>query len=483
MGSVNNGVIIAAQGDDPQKLERLVIGAMIVQPTCHETVFAITDEECFEKSSHRIVFRTIATMRRDGLQVDIATIADYMVKKRTLDDIGGAYELAKLTNEVASTAHIETWCKLLVNRKIGRHLVRMCNDTIRSIMEGGDEIDALMAAKKAVEQLSSEGAIDMLISGKVLSGMILDQLMKARESAMNNDGIGITGIPTPVLDLTEAISGWQKQELVILAARPGMGKTAFAMSVMQGCVKSGIPSVIFSLEMGARALGMRLASMNTGVDGYSMRSGTFSESDMQSVMNFCQGLEDDSDMLFIDDTPGLDIDLMRGKVGNLVKNYGVGMVIVDYIQLMSAKQLKNSPREQVISYISRQLKLIAKEYDISVVALSQLSRAVESRSDKKPQLSDLRESGAIEQDADMVLFLYRPEYYGIGAYEDGSSTSGIGEVIIAKQRNGPLSTVKAYFNSANTSWGTMTSSHMVQAPQEPRQITQGWIDDSEKFPF
>ena len=348
--------------------------------------------------------------------------------------------MAELTTRVASSANVEFHARIIAQKHIQRELIRVSNTIIeKAYDETSDVFDLLDEAESKLFEVA-EGNIRKSYESM---GTVMKQALEDIEAARNNED-GVSGVPSGFNDLDKLTGGWQRSDMIVLAARPGMGKTAFVLSMARNmAVDHQIPVAIFSLEMSAVQLVQRLISSETEINSDKFRKGNLEEHEYQQLYSRVGKLSDAP--LFIDDTPGLNIFELRAKCRRLKAQHGIDLVVIDYLQLMSAGSDKGN-REQEISSISRSIKSIAKELDVPIIALSQLSRNVETRGgDKRPLLSDLRESGAIEQDADIVAFIYRAEYYGITEHPDGIDTAGLGELILAKHRHGALDTIKMKF--------------------------------------
>ena len=368
-------------------------------------------------------------------------------KKGELKEIGGPSFVTKLTERIASAANIETHARIIAQKFIQRELIRISGKTIKDAYDDTTDVfDLLNAAEKGLYEIS-EGNIRK--NYDKMSTLILQALNQIEEIKNKEDGL--SGVPSGFSELDRVTSGWQKSDLVILAARPGMGKTAFVLSMARNtAVKFNMPVAVFSLEMSSVQLVNRLIASESGIPAQKLRKGNLEDHEWIQLNQQITQLSEAP--LFIDDTPALTIFELRAKCRRLVKNHGVQLVVIDYLQLMHAgSSNKSGNREQEISTISRSLKSIAKELNVPIIALSQLSRAVETRGgDKRPMLSDLRESGAIEQDADIVCFIYRPEYYGFTEWPNTTpgqdpDCQGQGEIIVAKHRNGSLENIKLRF--------------------------------------
>lgn len=423
------------------EFEEAVLGALLIDNSAINQVIDILSPESFYKEEHQLVFKTVKELFGDSQPVDILTVANLMRKNGDLASIGGEYYLVELSQKVSSSAHSEFHARIIVQKHIQREMIRVASNIITSAFdETTDVFDLLDQA----EQDLFEVAHGNIVKNYESAHDLIKEAISRIEDISKQEGL--SGIPSGFSKVDRVTSGWQPSDLVILAARPGMGKTAFVLSMARNItIDHKRPVAVFSLEMSSVQLITRLISSETGLSSEKLRKGNLDDHEWQQLLTKVKNLE--KAPLFIDDTPAISVFDLRAKCRRLVAQHGVGMIIIDYLQLMTAGGGKNSGnREQEISTISRSLKSIAKELNVPVIALSQLSRAVETRGgDKRPLLSDLRESGAIEQDADIVSFIYRPEYYDITEWPDGSPSDGQAEFIIAKHRNGGLDNVRLRF--------------------------------------
>lgn len=426
------------------ELEQAVLGALMLDQNALFTSIESIKSEYFYKPEHQIIFKAIHGLFEKGQQVDILTVVQELTKRGQLEEVGGAYYVTSLSNHVTSAAHIEFHAKVLSEKYIQRELIRMSTETITEAYdETTDVIDLLDKTEQRMLEISDQNfRSDYHAMDEVMKEAI-EQINAAQENTS-----GTAGLPTGYISLDRETAGFQPGTLIILAARPAMGKTAFALSIARNmAVDHQIPVAFFSLEMTRVELAMRLISAESGINGKKLKKGEkLPDWEKEMMFQKCQALNNAP--IYIDDTPQLNIFELRAKCRRLQKSHGLKMVFIDYLQLMqgSTENNKNGNREQEISYISRQLKALSKELQVPVLALSQLSRAVETRGGSKvPQLSDLRESGAIEQDADIVMFIYRPEYYGLDQDEQGNSTAGAADIILAKHRAGRTCEVRLKF--------------------------------------
>ena len=424
-------------------LEEVVLGAMMIDKKGVDEVIDILSPEAFYKEAHQLIFEAIFKLFENSEPVDLLTVSSQLKKDAKLEFVGGDFYLISLTQKVSSSAHIEFHARIILQKYIQRSLIKISNEIIEdSYDETKDVFDLLDKAESRLYEVtqgnikkSSETAQELVIQAK-----------KKIEEISNKEGL--SGIPSGFDKLDKLTSGWQESDLIIVAARPGMGKTALTLSMARNiAVNQNIPVAFFSLEMASVQLITRLISSETGLSSEKLRTGRLEKHEWEQLNVKVKALE--KAPLFIDDTPSLSIFDLRAKARRLASQHGIKMVIVDYLQLMTAGgSQKGGNREQEISMISRNLKALAKELSVPVIALSQLSRAVETRGgSKRPLLSDLRESGAIEQDADIVSFIYRPEYYKIDEWDDEerSPTEGQAEFIVAKHRNGGLENIRLKF--------------------------------------
>ncbi|MEY3397837.1 MAG: hypothetical protein RL220_431 [Bacteroidota bacterium] len=423
-------------------LEEAVIGAMMLEQNAINAVIDILKPASFYKDAHTRIYEAIVQLFQKGERIDLLTVTEQLRKNNSLELVGGQVYLARLTNRVASTANIETHARIIAQKYIQRELIRVSNEVIKDAYEESTDVfDLLDKAESNLFQVAEGNIRKNYESMTVLIKTVLDQVESARQNST-----GVSGVPSGFTDLDRVTSGWQRSDMIVIAARPGMGKTAFVLSMARNmAVEFDVPVAIFSLEMSSAQLVQRLIASESEISAEKLRKGNLEDHEFHQLHQRISRLSNAP--LFIDDTPGLSVFELRAKCRRLKAQHGIQMVIIDYLQLMTTGgDNKTGNREQEISTISRSIKGIAKELDIPVIALSQLSRQVETRGgDKRPLLSDLRESGAIEQDADIVGFIYRPEYYNIEEDRDGMPSKGMAEIIIAKHRNGALQDVKLRF--------------------------------------
>ncbi len=423
-------------------LEEVVLGAMMIDKKGVDEVIDILTPESFYKEIHQNIFDAIFKLFQRSEPVDLLTVSNQLKKDGTHDKVGGDFYLISLTQKVSSSAHIEFHARIILQKFIQRSLIKISNEIISdSYDESKDVFDLLDNAESKLYDVT-QGNIKK--SSETAQSLVIQAKNKI-ESISNKQGL--SGIPSGFNKIDNLTAGWQQSDLVIIAARPGMGKTALALSMASNiAIENKIPLAFFSLEMSSIQLITRMISSETGLNSNKLRTGKLEKHEWEQLNIRVKNLE--KAPLYIDDTPSLSIFDLRAKARRLVSQKDVKIIIVDYLQLMTAGgNMKLGNREQEISTISRNLKALAKELNIPVIALSQLSRLVEGRTSKRPLLSDLRESGAIEQDADIVSFIYRPEYYKIDTWDDNdrSSTEGEAEFIVSKHRNGGLENIRIRF--------------------------------------
>jgi len=424
-------------------LEEVVLGAMMIDKKGVDEVIDILNAEVFYKASHQHIFEAIHLLFENSEPVDLLTVSAQLKKNAKLDVAGGEFYLVQLTQKVSSSAHIEFHARIILQKFIQRSLIKISNEIIEdSYSDTTDVFDLLDNAEAKLYEIT-QGNIKR--SSETAQSLVI-QAKKRIEDIANKEGL--SGVPSGFSKLDKITSGWQPSDLIIIAARPGMGKTALTLSMARNiAVEHNIPVAFFSLEMSSVQLITRLISSETGLSSEKLRTGNLEKHEWEQLNVKVKGLE--KAPLFIDDTPSLSIFDLRAKARRLSSQHGIQLIVVDYLQLMTAGgSQKGGNREQEISTISRNLKALAKELNVPVIALSQLSRAVETRGgSKRPLLSDLRESGAIEQDADIVSFIYRPEYYKIDEWddEDRTPTAGQAEFIVSKHRNGSLGEIRLKF--------------------------------------
>lgn len=423
------------------ELEEAVLGALMLEKEALTNVIDILREDVFYKDSNKKIFGAIKRLFERSEPIDILTVTNELKKTEDLESVGGAYYISQLTSKIASSANIEYHARIVLQKYIQRELISFSSETIENSYDGSiDVFELLDIAEKRLFAIADEN----IKKDPKIAGSLIHEAIKQVEAARNRK-TGITGVPSGFTELDRLTSGWQSSDLIILAARPSMGKTALALTLARNAaIDFKVPVAVFSLEMSNLQLAQRLIASETELGMEKLRKGQLQDYEFEQLTAKVTSLSDAP--IFIDDTAALSVFELRAKARRLKENHNIQMIMIDYLQLMtSGNESRGGNREQEISSISRALKSLAKELNVPIIALSQLSRAVEQRGGaKRPQLSDLRESGAIEQDADMVLFVYRPEYYG--AEGAGDAPPDTAEVIIAKHRNGPLDSVHLKFS-------------------------------------
>ena len=417
-------------------LEEVILGALLIDSEAIFLVIEILVPESFYKPEHQIIYSVIWGLNNtENAKIDILTVTEGLRKIDKLSEVGGASYLASLTSRVATAAHLEFHARIIHQKYLQRRLIDISTEIQKKSYDNTEDVDELInfAEQKVFE--ISEGNIkkDSLPIGIVVKEAF-DEIYRASKSDNK-----FLGVPSGYTELDRITSGWQKSDLIILAARPSMGKTAFVLNMARNiAVESNRPVAVFSLEMSNMQLANRLISAEVEISGDKVRTGNLEDYEWKQLENRIKVL--DNAPIFVDDTPAISIFELRAKARRLVQTHKIQAIIIDYLQLMTAGVNMKGNREQEVSTISRSLKALAKDLEIPIIALSQLNRSVETRStvDKRPQLSDLRESGAIEQDADLVLFIHRPEYYGLVEDKEGTVRTGQAEIIIAKHRNGAV---------------------------------------------
>lgn len=421
-------------------LEQAVLGAILLDKEALSIVTEILRRESFYLDTHKEIYAVMEQLYAESGAIDLLTVHEGLKQSGKLDMVGGFAYLSELTNMVASTANIEFHARIVAQKFIQRELIRVSSKIINdSFDETKDVFELLDEAEQHLYEITDQN----LNTGYQSLSKLAIKAQKEIELISEKDG-DTTGVPTGYVELDKLTSGWQPSDLIIIAARPGMGKTAFTLSLAKNAAENDKGVAIFSLEMADVQLTTRLISMEAEISSENLRSGKLDDDEWKRLHAAVDKLTHMP--IYIDDTPGINIFELRAKCRRLKQNHDISMIVIDYLQLMSgAPNDKRGNREQEISSISRALKGLAKELDVPVIALSQLSRAVETRGgEKRPMLSDLRESGAIEQDADIVTFIYRPGYYRIEE-DDVETPKDLTEIIIAKQRNGGLGTVELRF--------------------------------------
>lgn len=418
-----------------QEAEQSVIGAIFLEPQALVTASEVLVPEDFYNAAHKLIFETMLTLNDQRTAIDIVTIAEELSNKNLLDDVGGITYITELASAVPTAANVAFYASIVAEKSVLRRLIRTATKIVEDGYTREDEVAELLgeAEKQIMEVASRKNSSDF----KHIKGVLVETYDHV-EQLQNRQG-DITGIPTGFRDLDKLTAGFQRGDLIIVAARPSVGKTAFALNVAQAVgTKTDENVAIFSLEMGAEQLVMRMLCAEGNIDAQVLRTGALTTEDWGKLTLAMGALSRAG--IYIDDAAGIRINDIRAKCRRLKQEHGLGMILIDYLQLIQGPGKAGQNRQQEVSDISRSLKGLARELEVPVIALSQLSRGVEQRQDKRPMMSDLRESGSIEQDADIVAFLYREDYYDKET-EDANTI----EIIVAKQRNGPTDTVKLAF--------------------------------------
>ena len=426
--------------------EQSVIGSMLMDREAIITASEIISAEDFYQHQYGIMFEAMIELFNEGKPVDLVTLQNRLKEKDVPPEISSLEFVRDIITTVPTSASVKSYANIVREKAVLRKLIKTNEDIANTCYLGRESLDVILAdtEKRIFDLLQSRDSREFVPIRQVA----LDVLEKIEKASKTKETV--TGVPTGFIDLDYKTSGFQPSDLILLAARPSMGKTAFVLNVVDHvAVKKRIPCMVFSLEMSKEQLVNRMLSMESNVDTQKLRTGTLTDSDWDAVVEGVGIIGNSS--LIIDDTPGISISELRSKCRKMKLEQGLGMIIIDYLQLMTGSGKNSDNRQQEISEISRSLKALARELKAPVVALSQLSRACESRADHRPMLSDLRESGAIEQDADVVMFLYRDDYYN-----KDSEMKDIAEVIIAKQRNGPIGTVNLVWMPQYTKFANAT---------------------------
>ncbi len=425
------------------EVEEAVLGALMLEKDAYHSVSALLKPESFYKEEHKKIFSAIQYLASKEKPIDLLVVTQELKNRNELEEIGGPLYITQLTSRVASAAHIEFHARIIAQKYIQRELILIASEIQTKSYDDTMELNDLIDFAEASLFKVTEGNISK--ESQPIKPLLEQAIEQIELNSKKADGL--SGIPSGFTRLDKITSGWQNTDLVIVAARPAMGKTAFVLSMARNmAVAYKVPVAVFSLEMSSLQLVNRLIASETELGSEKIKTGKLEGWEWEVFNRKLKNLEDAP--LFIDDTPALSVFEFRAKCRRLKMQHDIGIIIVDYLQLMTAGGDNRGSREQEVSTISRNLKAIAKEINVPIIALSQLNRSVESRDGKRPQLSDLRESGAIEQDADMVVFIHRPEYYGITQDADGNSLLGIAEIIIAKHRNGAVGDVQLAFKGA-----------------------------------
>ncbi|MFD2117431.1 replicative DNA helicase [Paenibacillus yanchengensis] len=432
---LNNELMFDRVPPQSVEAEQAVIGAILLVPESLITAMERLQSEDFYQASHRVIFEAMIELAESNQPIDLVTITSYLLDRQLLEEVGGVSYLSKLANAVPTAANVDYYAQLVEEKSMLRRLINAATNIVTEGYASADDVGLLLSdAERQILEISNRRST----SGFISIRDVLMEVFEKVELLYSNQGRA-SGIPSGFVDLDRMTAGFQPSDLIIVAARPSVGKTAFALNVAQNVgVRARETVAIFSLEMSAAQLVQRIICAEANVDATRMRTGMLEGDDWEKLTMAIGALSEAE--IYIDDTPGITVAEIRAKCRRLKKERGLGMVLIDYLQLIQGRGKSGENRQQEVSEISRTLKMIARELELPVIALSQLSRGVEQRQDKRPMMSDLRESGSIEQDADIVAFLYRDDYY-----DKESEKKNIIEIIIAKQRNGPVGTVELAF--------------------------------------
>ncbi|MDR2146677.1 MAG: replicative DNA helicase [Tannerella sp.] len=418
------------------ELEKVVLGALMLEKDAYSEISETLRPECFYDKRNELIFKAIVDLAVSLRPIDMLTVSEQLKRNNTLQEAGGLSYISELTTNVASTVHLEFHSKIIAQKYIARELIHFSGLIQSEAFDDTIDVEDLM--QEAEARLFEISQQNIKKDATQINPIIKEALNAIQKAAQRKEGL--SGLSSGFLELDKITSGWQNSDLVIIAARPAMGKTAFVLSMAKNmAVNFKIPVAIFSLEMSNVQLVNRLITNVCEIQGDKIKSGRLEQYEWEQLDIKLNELFDAP--IFVDDTPSLSVFELRTKARRLVREHGIQCIIIDYLQLMNASGMSFGSREQEVSMVSRSLKGLAKELNIPIIALSQLNRGVETRSGaegKRPQLADLRESGAIEQDADMVCFIHRPEYYGIRETQDGQDLTGLAEIIVAKHRNGAV---------------------------------------------
>jgi replicative DNA helicase len=459
------------------EVEQSVLGAMLIEKEAVATAIEILDKDTFYRDAHAQIFEAITSLFDRSEPADVTTVSEELRKRGELDRIGGAYYLTELTMKVTSTSNVEAHAYIVLEKAILRKLIEVSNDiSNRSYAEVEDPIELLDSAEQQIFKVAQRRLKRSAVGLPKAFADTYELLEK-----MQSNHSGIIGVPSGFIKLDNLTGGFQKSDLIVIAGRTSQGKTALSLSIaLHAAIAKDTPIGIFSLEMSTQQLTMRCIASQAIVDAHSLRTGRLTQDDWKRISSRCDKLS--TAPIFIDDTPSLGILEVRAKSRRMKAEKNIGMVIIDYLQLMQGPKGAEN-REKEIAAISRSMKGLAKELDIPVVLLSQLNRAVESRGNKRPLLSDLRESGAIEENADVVIFVYRPEFYGDVLMDDGkTSSSNLAEITIGKQRSGPTGSFYLTFLKESTRFDNYASEYQG-SPVSPSRFSHNDLYETEEEAF
>lgn len=439
MDQLQNQNNLINQPPQAVEVERAILGAIMLEREAIDKVASVVQSECFYDKKNQLIFDAMLSLYESNEPIDSVSLYEELKKNNKIEAVGGPVYISKLSQNISSAANVDYHARIVLEKWILRKLINSSMEIATSAYKGNEDVfDILDSAEAKIFEITEAGLKE---SYKTMDRAVREAIEHIE--AIHSKNISSFSVPTGFFGLDDMLGGFQKSDLIIIAARPSMGKTAFALSAARNAaVDNQVPIAVFSLEMATIQLVIRLICAEARINAHSVRTGKFKAEDGPRISRTAHKLSQAP--IYIDDTPGQTVLEIRAKARRLKSEKNIGLIIIDYLQLMSSSTRMDS-REREISTISRSLEALAKELNVPVIALSQLNRAVESRSDKRPQLSDLRESGSIEQDADVVIFLNRPEYYGITQFADGETTEGIAEIIVGKQRNGPTGDVRLKF--------------------------------------
>ncbi|MCR5701294.1 MAG: replicative DNA helicase [Lachnospiraceae bacterium] len=415
------------------KMEQAVIGSMLMDRDAVVEAMDLLTKDDFYYSQYGLLFSAIVELYNEGRPIDLQIVSNKLMEMGAPESVSGMSYIGEVLDSVQFASHVGEYAKIVQDNATRRKMIKYAEKTMADCYSGENTVDDILdgSEKGLLDITQKRNTGDSFISMKEIALSVLDKI-----EASAKRGSKVTGVPTGFKDLDEKLTGLHGSELILIAARPAMGKTAFALNIAQyAAMKAGVPCAIFSLEMSKEQLATRLIAMDSQVDSQAIRTGQLQDSDWDEIMTSTYRVGETP--MYIDDTPGINISELRSKCRKLKQTKDIGLIVIDYLQLMNGSG-KSESRQQEISTISRSLKKLARELDVPVIALSQLNRAVDSREDHKPVMSDLRESGAIEQDADVIMFIYRDDYY----HKDDSPKPGIADIIVAKQRNGSTGPVE-----------------------------------------
>ncbi|MCI6917670.1 replicative DNA helicase [bacterium] len=441
------------------EIEEAVLGALLLEPNAITEVMDVLTPECFYNEANRKIFQAICTLTSSHRPIDIFTVTEELKKVNDLEICGGPYYLSQLSMRIGAAAHLDYHAKILVQKYIQRELINISYQVQKNSFDDSMPVDDLLDnTQQSIFNLADR---NMRRETRSVREVITDTIENIMANQNRTDGL--SGVPSGYTGIDTVTLGWQASDLIIIAARPSMGKTAFVLTMARNMtVDHKVPVAFFSIEMSSEQLVKRLMISETGLAPEKIKGGRkLQEYELAQMQTRLAALTEAP--LYIDDTPSLGINEFRSKARRLVASAGIKLIIIDYLQLMSGPSELRGMREQEVAAISRSLKATAKELNVPIIALSQLSRAVETRGgNKRPQLSDLRESGAIEQDADIVMFIHRPDYYGL---DEDPSQAGLAEIIIAKHRNGEVKDVQMRFRKSEVKFVDITDSSLISGPE------------------